>query len=218
MKKGLFLTFALIICTLTMSAQSQELYFNTTPGKTLVFANHDPNGKLLNEYVETLKSYTMTDDDGSAEFEYDYINADGKSEFGNSKLSMIATMKKGKLSIRLSPFGKALQTQEFMGKGNAACIPANSKVGDIIPDNTITVNVGLTVKNNQQNMKAIAEESVTVPAGTFKCIVVTGEEVMQGNTCKYKSSLSKGIGLVKQEIYDESGKLIRVLTLKEIKK
>ena len=72
-----------------------------------------------------------------------------------------------------------------------------------------SVNMKMTV--NMINRKVIAKEKVTTPAGTFDCFVLNNEtEVNLGMKMKMSSKewLSKGVGVVKTEEYDDNGKLL----------
>ena len=95
-------------------------------------------------------------------------------------------------------------------------IPNNLSVGQTLPDAELlltmsmaSVNMKMTV--NMTNRKVIAKESVTTPAGTFNCVVLTNDtEVKMGMNMSMSSKewLAEGVGVVKSEEYDDKGKLI----------
>ncbi|MFT5891771.1 MAG: hypothetical protein ACI9Y7_001878 [Dokdonia sp.] len=54
------------------------------------------------------------------------------------------------------------------------------------------------------------KESITTPAGTFECYVITYTSKMKmgiGRTGSSKQWVAEGVGLVKQEDYNKKGKL-----------
>ncbi|MCB0580266.1 MAG: hypothetical protein KDD10_13265, partial [Phaeodactylibacter sp.] len=60
--------------------------------------------------------------------------------------------------------------------------------------------------------KVEAFEAVTTPAGTFECVKITedvdSKMAFVNTTGKNKSWYAKNIGLVRQEVFDEKGKLL----------
>ena len=100
--------------------------------------------------------------------------------------------------------------------GKNITIPNNLSMGQTLPDAELlltmsmaSVNMKMTV--NMINRKVVAKEKVTTPAGTFDCIVLSSDtEVNMGMKMKMTSKewLSKGVGVVKSEEYDDKGKLL----------
>jgi hypothetical protein len=104
---------------------------------------------------------------------------------------------------------------DFEITGNDIEIPNNLSVGDKLPDSNMemTMNMGgMNMKMNvaMKDRSVTGKESVTTPAGTFDCVVITyTSEFKMGMTRNgtAKQWLSKGVGMVKQEDYNGNGKL-----------
>lgn len=99
--------------------------------------------------------------------------------------------------------------------GNNPVTPNQLTVGQTLPDNEIVIAIKAGTMNMNMNFKTynrkvIGQESVTVPAGTFDCMVVTSNsdhKLMINSKNTTKTWIAKGVGLVKQETYTTSGKL-----------
>ena len=71
------------------------------------------------------------------------------------------------------------------------------------------------------NRKVVAQESVTVPAGTFDCLKITYDlesKAMIKITGSATQWMAVGPGLVKSESYDKKGNLISSQLLNEFTK
>ena len=100
--------------------------------------------------------------------------------------------------------------------GTALEIPNDLYSGLELPDADLkaAMNMGVMKMNLtifMTNRKVEGEESVTTPAGTFNCYVISYDhEFKMGmkRTGTAKQWLSEGVGLVKQEDYNKKGKLV----------
>ena len=104
---------------------------------------------------------------------------------------------------------------DFEITGNNIEIPNNLNVGDKLPDSNMEMTMKMAGMNMKMNVamkerSVTGKESVTTPAGTFDCVVITyTSEFKMGMTRNgtAKQWLSKGVGMVKQEDYNDNGKL-----------
>ena len=99
--------------------------------------------------------------------------------------------------------------------GNNPFFPHQLAVGQSLPESNITINVtgeiSLKSKIKIFDRNVVAMESITVPAGTFDCAVITYTEdvaVLVDEIKKYKIWMAKGVGIVRNEQYSKKGKLI----------
>jgi hypothetical protein len=111
--------------------------------------------------------------------------------------------------------------------GNNMEIPVNAQPGTLLPDASVSMALKMGFVNMKMaadltNRKVEAIEDITVPAGTFKCHKFSSDvsATVMGMTAKSKSMewYAKGIGLVKSESYDKSGKVQSTMHLVELKK
>ena len=103
----------------------------------------------------------------------------------------------------------------------------NAQPGASLPDASVSMALKMGFVNMKMaadvtNRKVEAIEDVTVPAGTFKCLKLTSDvnATVMGMNVKSNSTewYAKGIGLVKSESYDKSGKVQSTMHLTELKK
>jgi len=95
-------------------------------------------------------------------------------------------------------------------------LPNNLSVGQELADADVNVAMNISgmkmnIEAKTTNRKVIAKESVTTPAGTFECVVLTSDISSKAMFAKVNLSdklwLAKGVGIVKQETYNKKGKL-----------
>ncbi len=86
----------------------------------------------------------------------------------------------------------------------------------------LAIKMGLTNMNmvlNMLNRTVEREESVTTPAGTFKCFLISYDsEVNVGvkQSFKIKEWLAEGVGVVRTETYTKNGKLVSYSELTQL--
>lgn len=94
-------------------------------------------------------------------------------------------------------------------------LPNNLSPGQTLPD--ADLNMKLDMGGLEMNISVMMidrkvqnKESITTPAGTFECYVITYTSKMKmgiGRTGSSKQWVAEGVGLVKQEDYNKKGKL-----------
>jgi len=103
-------------------------------------------------------------------------------------------------------------------------IPATLTVGQALPDANVNISVasnGMVIMRMYvkiTNRKVAAQESVTVPAGTFDCFKLTYDietKAMIKISASAAQWMAAGPGLVKTETFDKKGKLSSTQQLNE---
>jgi hypothetical protein len=100
--------------------------------------------------------------------------------------------------------------------GTDLMLPNNLSPGQTLPDANMLMNVRMAPINMKMtvditNRKVDGMESVTTPAGTFDCVVISWDHESKMGikfTGTAKQWLAEGVGMVKQENYNKKGKLI----------
>lgn len=100
--------------------------------------------------------------------------------------------------------------------GTDLMLPNNLSPGQTLPDANMLMNISMPPINmkmtvNQTNRKVDGMESVTTPAGTFDCVVISWDHESKMGikfTGTAKQWLAEGVGMVKQENYNKKGKMI----------
>jgi len=94
-------------------------------------------------------------------------------------------------------------------------LPNDLSVGQTLSPADINIKVklsGITLKMyvGMEDRKVIGRETITTPAGTFNCFVITYTSKMKmgiNQTGSAKQWIAEGVGMVKQEDYNRSGRV-----------
>ena len=95
-------------------------------------------------------------------------------------------------------------------------LPNNLSIGQKLPDSEMNVKINMSgIKMNMNtsitNREVLAKETITTPAGTFECYVLTQTMQMKSMATNQKSTsktwIAEGVGVVKSEDYKKNGKL-----------
>jgi len=215
------LSYLTIFLTVTITAQDNcSAFYPMTAGASYEYSMYNKKDKL-----EGTTSYLVSDVSNSggntiATMKLTYVDAKGKntleSDYG------ITCVEDGiKIDFK-SLFSTQMQQQyEEMNvdmdiTGTDIQLPNKLSVGQNLEDANINVNMNMSgikmkLAVNTTNRTVVAKESVTTPAGTFDCYVITSNiasKVMVSNIkLSDKLWLSEGVGIVKQESYSKKGKL-----------
>jgi len=213
-----------LISSLGFSQSACSKYYPLEEGTTFQYTNYDKKGKLSGtiDYqttnyrkengleIATIKIKTK-DKKGkeTVDFYYD-ISCDGSG-----------------ISIDFKSLGNMGMLQQFENMetevtGTNVIIPNNLSVGQELPDSEMKMKISMAgmsmnVDVITKDRKVIGEEKITAPAGTYNCFVLqtTTESNVLGKKMSYttKSWIAEGIGMVKQESYDEKGSMMNYSVL-----
>ena len=100
--------------------------------------------------------------------------------------------------------------------GTNLFIPNQLLEGQELPDSNMLMTVNMSpIKLNLsvdiKNRRVAGSETVTTPAGTFDCVILSYDFATKMGikvSGSAKQWLAKGIGMVKQEDYNKKGKMI----------
>jgi len=109
---------------------------------------------------------------------------------------------------------KQFENFEYEISGTDLELPNDLSVGQKLKDGNMNmvISMGITMELNItiKDRKIIKKETITTPAGTFECYVMTSTvemDMMKLMKSSSKQWFAEGVGMVKQESYNESGKL-----------
>jgi len=227
MKKLVLLT---VILFGIVSLKAQEIFFPTKEGTVLVYKSFDKKDKETNKVQYTIRNVKINGSDMDITYLIESIDPKDKLLFKEE----ITIHKKGdKLYFDMSNFvNKAAFQQngeipaEIQVTGNNMEVPSNPNPGDVLPDANVEMAMKLGFINMKMsaqvtNRKCEAIEDVTVKAGTFKGYKFSSEVNSSAMGMKMNSKnndwYAKGVGIVKTESYDKTGKLQSYTELIELK-
>ncbi len=210
---------------------SQETFFPTKEGTVLVYKSLDKKSKETGTVKYTITKVNASGNDLDITYLVESIDPKESLLY---KEEITIQQRGDKLYMDMSNLiNKAAFQQngeipaEVEITGNNMEIPVNAQPGTLLPDASVSMALKMGFVNMKMaadltNRKVEAIEDITVPAGTFKCHKFSSDvsATVMGMTAKSKSMewYAKGIGLVKSESYDKSGKVQSTMHLVELKK
>lgn len=227
MKKVLFLGF--MLCA-SLILKAQLVYF-PSEGTVLTYHNLDKKGKVESKIVYTVESVKQSGDNADVTYLVESLDKNDKSVFKDR----ITFKKEGdKLYFDMSNFVNKSAFQQdgeipttVKIEGNSLEVPVNGTAGQSLPDANLTISsdigfVKLKMTTNIINRKVEAIEDLTVPAGTFNCLKISGDVsgkilgmTVSGKNVQWYSS---EIGMVKSDSYDKKGELSSSMVLVSVTK
>jgi hypothetical protein len=222
------LPLALLVVSSGLDAQDCGGYYPVKEGTMLGYKTINDKGKLTGSNRQTILNKTLT----ATGVDYTV-----RSEAWDDKDKLLSdrtlTMRceGGKFFIDM----KSLMDPAAMGdmkdmqmevNGVDMEIPSTMAVGQTLPDANVNISFamnGMVIMRMYvkiTNRKVVAQESITIPAGTFDCLKITYDletKAMAKITASAVQWMAKGPGLVKSETYDKKGKLTSSQILNEFK-
>ena len=206
---GLFLFIAVPV-----SAQDCSKYYPFEEGTTFQITNYDKKDKPAGviDYVVKESSgdtatmaYEMHGDKGELIMSSEYgitCKDDGISVDFKSLMSPGVMHQYKDMEVDIS--------------GTDMILPNNLSPGQQLPDAEVLMNVSMAPINMKMTVKMFnrtvqTNETVTTPAGTFDCVVITYDhETKMGMKIsgKVKQWFAEEVGMVKSESYNKKGKII----------
>ena len=221
------LAFALL--SLGLNAQDCGGYYPVNEGTMLGYKTYNDKGKLTGSNKQTILSKTISAK--GVDYAVRSEASDGKDKLlSDGTLTM--RCEDGKFFMDM----KSLMDPAAMGdmkdmqmeiSGVDMEIPSSMAVGQTLPDASVNISfstngmVLMRMYVKITNRKVVAQESVTVPAGTFDCLKITYDlesKAMIKITGSATQWMAVGPGLVKSESYDKKGNLISSQLLNEFTK
>ena len=198
-------------------------------GAKMKFEELDGKGKSVSQSqmlitdVKTVAGNTIADakfsDNKKNEFEMQYKCANGKLYMDFSSALKEAMAKAGGDKGQSA---EAVKNMEMGFSDGFMTFPSSMYPGQNLDDAVFTMkttssNMSMDVTSSLSNRKVVAKEKVTTPAGTFDCLKITGTRTTTMNMLGTTRNMGKptqehiwmapGIGNIKQEVYNDKGKL-----------
>ena len=188
-------------------------YYPFKEGTKAEITAYDKKGK-----TSAIIDYTILKTTKTSEGEVATMKSSVKDENGKliAETKYNATCDGNKISIDFKSMVSPMMMDQFKDmdydiSGTDLEIPNNLSVGQTLPDAQMIMNISMSgIKMNMElsitNRKVIGKESVTTPAGTFDCFVITSDMTTKmgvSQTSSSKQWIAEGVGMVKQEDYQK---------------
>jgi hypothetical protein len=231
MKKTVITLVAICLTAFYTHGQSNcSKFYPFSEGAMSQLTMYNAKGKMQGMVEYYINNVTSTGDATVANMSMKLIDKKG-NEIQGSEYE--ATCKDGVVSIDF----KSLMNQGMMAAygeemdyditGTNLDIPNDLSVGQSLPDAEIIIKMSMSGMNFNMSTiitdrKVLDKESITVPAGTFDCYVITQTtriKSMAANQSRTsKQWIAEGVGFVKSEDYNKKGKIANTSLLTAVSK
>ena len=216
-----FLAVTIVSLLIATGASAQEPFFLHKEGVKLTYAEKDKKGKVTS--YSTTTATTVTGDADNCSVTYEMMVMD-KNKTPLLKQPMTQTFEVKDGTVTYDPkslVGQVVEGMQVSVSGSTFQLPAALKVGDTFGDYTITMNLGgIKTSTEVTGVKAIAAETLDINGTSVDCVVIENTSVSKvigiKQTAIQKIWYGHGIGPVKTNMYNKSGKLMTSQELVEI--
>jgi hypothetical protein len=213
-------TLLMVLCMATMTQAQNDCskYYPFEEGAKSQLSLYNGKGKLQGMVEYEVINVTKTDGTIKASMKNRLIDENGK-EISLSEYD--AFCGNGVVSIDFKSLMRPGMMDAYGGMetevtGTNLELPNDLTVGQSLPD--AEINIKLNISGMSMNMKTaitdrkvLDKESVTTPAGTFDCFVLSQTMEIKSMASNMKRTskqwVAEGVGVVKTEDYNKRGKL-----------
>ncbi|MAP54517.1 hypothetical protein [Altibacter sp.] len=218
MKNQLTLLFVLISTSFVWSQNSCSKFYPFSEGVTSQITTYNKKGD-----VAAIVNYKVTNvsSNGSAETATMFSTIEDHKGERIAETTYDVTCRDNVVSIDFKSMMNPQIFEQFGEmkydiSGTNIDLPNDLSVGQSLPDADMKMKIDMGGINMNMNVamkdrNVVGKESVTTPAGTFECFVITyTSEVKMGmnQTGTAKQWIAEGVGMVKQEDYNNKGKVM----------
>jgi len=208
----------LLFTTFSFSQSGCSKYYPFKEGTTLQYTNYDKKGKESGEIIYKVSDYRKS---GGKEWITMTMNTSDKKGNGIDGISYDISCDGSGVSIDFKSLGnmamlKQFESMETKITGTNTTLPNSLSVGQELPDSNMNMEIsmsGISMKVNTliKDRKVTGKEKVTTAAGTYNCLILEQTTIANVMGKKIstttKSWFAEGVGMVKQESYNENKKL-----------
>ncbi len=205
-----------ILLLLPLSIAAVPTYFCTDVGTTLNYVRKYVDSGEVKWYhkLTVNQQFSMHDDTTTIVTSSEFKDADAKPIIDVPVTQYVKIATDGTIKLKLTnavvailhttlPFGHAKTVE------TGAVLPANMKPGDVLPsaDAKVTI-LGLRYSVKVTERKVLRYETITTPAGTFDCIVISEHKVEKAPAYRRETTAlswyADGIGYVRHDTYNKN--------------
>lgn len=199
---------------LSVAQSNCSKYYPFEEGTSFQITNYDKNDK-----VSAVVDYVVKESSGDSALLY-YELLDDKGEIVLNSEFAISCENDG-VSIDFKSLAAPGMMEQYKDMdiemtGTNLFLPNDMNVGQTLPDADLLMNVSMAPINMKMTVrifdrKVEGTETVTTPAGTFDCIILsqtTESKMGMKVTGRSREWYAPDVGMVKQESYNKKGKKI----------
>ncbi len=200
---------------LPLQMVAQPVYFCTKQGATLNYVRkYADSGEV--KWYHTLKVTSVIERNDSTVVTTmsDFVDDSGESVMDFPIAQYVRISNDGTIKLELTDAVVAILHSKIpvghaKKSGEAVELTAGMKPGDILPSAQAQVSMlGLKYTVNVTDRKVLRNESITTPAGTFDCVVISEHKVERAPAYKRETTAiswyADGIGYVRHDTYNKN--------------
>lgn len=195
---------------------SESGFFPIKKGCVQTMATKNAKGKITAQTRNTITGITGSKNAFAVAYQSEFLDEKGKPVNGDKPLILnySTVIKDGFMYVDMKgAFGAIEGLDDMEISGTAQKLPNTMSVGQKIDDAQMKVKIAfMTCTAVMTEGKVVAEENVTVAAGTFACYKVSQKVKTTAMGIKADGITytwyAKGVGVVKTESYDAKGKFV----------
>ena len=208
---------AIFIGLPSLAQSSCSKFYPLFDGASTQLSMYDKKGKLTAIVEHTVDSVTSTAEGDTAIMTQKLIDDKGNL-VSSSNYNILCSA--GVVSIDFNSLSRPEMMQAFGEAeteitGTNIDLPNDLTVGQELPDGGINIAISMSgINMNMQidiiNRKVEGTETITTPAGTFDCFIISSTTEMKMGTRMTRHSkqwIAEGVGVVKVEDYKKNMKL-----------
>ena len=214
MKSIITILLSVVFVSTCFSQNTCSMYYPFTEGAEFQITSYNKKGK-----AESVIDYSITDVSGNTATINTKISDKKGKELTTTNYDV--TCENNVISIDFKSLMnpdllKQYKDMDVEFEGTNIELPNDLQIGKTLKDANMTMTMKMGGMNMKMHMNLVdrkveGKESVTTPAGTFDCYVITyTTEMKMGLNSKFKNKewIAEGVGMVKSENYNKNGKLI----------
>lgn len=231
MKKNILAIFVATVGFLGHSQENCSRFYPLIQGATYEYSNANGKGKPDGTTVYTISEVIPTPDGTQAIFDLRFRDKREKDVY-DTQYQVVCDGNILRIAYNTLMPSQMMEQYTNMGidmdiTGTDIELPNDLSVGQDLADAEIRMSInmngiGMNMAVNQTGRKVEKKETVTTPAGTFDCFVVTQKTIstMMGTNQEVDSRLwlAEGVGMIKQESYRPNGSLTHSTVLEKFTK
>ena len=229
MKKHLILFGITLIMSSFVTAQECSKYYPMIEGASFEYTNYNKKGKSQGISKYQVTQVETSGDATKATMAIELIDEKGKEIY---KTDYNFTCTGNMVTVDYKSLIPSSMFEQYEGlemdvSGTDLELPNDLSVGQQLSDANVSVKVSIGGMNMNTtidliNRKVEKKESVSTPAGTFDCYVIYSENKMKAmmvnQTFPSRVWFAEGIGMIKQESFNQNGKSMGTTVLTKYSK
>lgn len=202
-----------------VAGNTQQCYFCANKGAVLEYERRTPeSGIVWWRHVLRINEVTQkASGDVDVAFSSEFLSEEVKSPVEGPVPASVTISKSGDVLFDIaaaaaSVIRKMFKALSFKTEGGRSTLKATNAPGDMLPDIHAVISWGIfDYKIDYTERKILRHEIITVPAGTFDCIVVSERKLerrpLYKNDRNTLTWYALGYGLVRHDTFFRNGKL-----------